>query len=149
VPLVENLLLLWNMAHHNHIPRSLYTFVSQKMPSVKYTNYHNYLWSASGCVFVHFFLIVILFFKWLYHLLGVEFDKTNTSNESKMVKIVGNRSNLVENESKIGWIGQKNNSRCQSVCWGWIKNILQLLAWWLSSVQIIARLHSLESQLMA
>jgi len=107
VPLVENLLLLWNMAHHNHIPRSLYTFVSQKMPSVKYTNYHNYLWSASGCVFVHFFLIVILFFKWLYHLLGVEFDKTNTSNESKMVKILGNRSNLVENESKIGWIGQK------------------------------------------
>jgi len=107
VPLVENLLLLWNMAHHNHIPRSLYTFVSPKMTSVKYTNYHNYLWSASGCVFVHFFLIVILFFKWLYHLLGVEFDKTNTANESKMVKIVGNRSDLVENESKIGWIGQK------------------------------------------
>ena len=42
------------------------------------------------------FFVVILFFEWLYHLLGVEFWKINTINESKIVKIVGNWSDLVE-----------------------------------------------------
>jgi hypothetical protein len=52
----------------------------------------------SVCVFS----VIILFFEWLYHLLGVEFDETYTADESRMVKIIGNRSDLVENESKIG-----------------------------------------------
>jgi hypothetical protein len=69
------------------------------MPSVWYTNYHNCLWSASKWVFVYLF-VVILFFEWLYHILGVEFDKTNIVDESGMVKIVGNQFDLVENESK-------------------------------------------------
>jgi hypothetical protein len=60
--------------HYNHIPQSLYTLVSEEMPSIWYTNYHNYLWSSLGWVFVHF--LVILFFEWLYHLLKVEFWKT-------------------------------------------------------------------------
>ena len=48
------------------------------------------------------FFIVILFFEWLYELLGVELDKTDTAYESRMVKIIGNWFDLVENESKIG-----------------------------------------------
>jgi len=70
------------------------------------------------------FSIVILLFEWLYHLLGVEFDKTNTVDRSGMLKTVGNWSDFVENGSKMGWTGQETDSVCRAVRWGWTGNIL-------------------------
>jgi len=96
---VENLLLLCNLVHYNHILQSLYTLVSQEMPSIWYTNYHNYLWSSLGWVFVHF--LVILFFEWLYHLLEVEFWKTR---HHKWIK-------NGPNSRKVIWLG-----------WQWFRN---------------------------
>jgi hypothetical protein len=62
------------------------------------------------------FYVIILFFEWLYHILRVEFDKTDTTDESSIVKIVGNQSDLIENKSKIDWTGQKTDFKCRLVC---------------------------------
>jgi len=70
------------------------------------------------------FSVVILLFEWLYHLLGVEFDKTNTVDRSGMLKTVGNWSGFVENGSEMGWTGQETDSVRQVVRWGWTGNIL-------------------------
>ena len=70
------------------------------------------------------FSVVILLFEWLYHLLGVEFDKTNTVDRSGMLKTVGNWFGFVENGLEMSWTGQETDSLRQVVRWGWTGNIL-------------------------
>jgi len=87
----------------------------------------------SVCVFY----VVILLFEWLYHLLGVEFGKTETVDGSRMLKTIGNRSYLVENGSEMGWTGQETGSGRRAVRWGWTENILgNILLARLSATQI-------------